>query len=217
MEKVKAFASRTWRELRYIPHIMFHPFDGFWDLKHEKRGSFSTAVILLVLWMLSVICTDQFTGFILNYVETEKVNLFFRSLNVLLPFMVWTLSNWCITTLMEGEGTLKDIFITTAYASAPYSLIQFLLIPLSNFITLDESAFYTLFQSLGLIWFAFLFFCGLSTVHQFTPMKTVFTIILAFLGLVIILFLVMLFLYLVQSVISFVWLLLQEYHLHLNQ
>ena len=78
MEKVKAFASRTWRELRYIPHIMFHPFDGFWDLKHEKRGSFSTAVILLVLWMLSVICTDQFTGFILNYVETEKVNLFFE-------------------------------------------------------------------------------------------------------------------------------------------
>ena len=34
---------RTYKEeLLYSAHLIFHPFDGFWDLKHENRGSRST-------------------------------------------------------------------------------------------------------------------------------------------------------------------------------
>lgn len=34
-------------ELSYAGHIVFHPFDGFWDAKHEKRGSVKAALIFM--------------------------------------------------------------------------------------------------------------------------------------------------------------------------
>ena len=36
-----------WKELLYAFHVMLHPFDGFWDLKHEKRGSVRAASTIL--------------------------------------------------------------------------------------------------------------------------------------------------------------------------
>ena len=32
---------------------MFHPFDGFWDLKHEHRGSVKAAMVLLAMLVLN--------------------------------------------------------------------------------------------------------------------------------------------------------------------
>ena len=34
-------------ELLYAFHVIFHPFDGFWDLKHEKRGGVRGATVSL--------------------------------------------------------------------------------------------------------------------------------------------------------------------------
>jgi len=43
-----AGGKRTYgQELLYVFHIMFHPFDGFWDLKHEKRGSVRAGATIL--------------------------------------------------------------------------------------------------------------------------------------------------------------------------
>ena len=33
--------------LRYALHCIVRPFDGFWDLTHEKRGSMAAAIQLL--------------------------------------------------------------------------------------------------------------------------------------------------------------------------
>ena len=32
-------ATAIKEQMRFALHISTHPFDGFWDLKHEKRGS----------------------------------------------------------------------------------------------------------------------------------------------------------------------------------
>ena len=34
--------------LRYALHCIVRPFDGFWDLTHEKRGSMAAANTLIV-------------------------------------------------------------------------------------------------------------------------------------------------------------------------
>ena len=38
--------------MKYAKYVLFHPFDGFWDLTHEKRGSFAAATTFLVLFLL---------------------------------------------------------------------------------------------------------------------------------------------------------------------
>lgn len=59
------------KELKYSLYIMIHPFDGFYDLKFEKRGSMKSAGILYLLFVLSVIIKRQLTGYLFNPNDTE--------------------------------------------------------------------------------------------------------------------------------------------------
>ena len=45
-----AGGKRTFKEeLLYCFHVMRHPFDGFWDIKHEKRGSMRAALVFIII------------------------------------------------------------------------------------------------------------------------------------------------------------------------
>ena len=45
--------KRFWEELIYGFYVIFHPFDGFYDLKHEKRGSVRASLVFIALTILS--------------------------------------------------------------------------------------------------------------------------------------------------------------------
>ena len=100
---------------------------------------------------------------------------------------------------------MKDIFITTAYSLAPMILFGLPLLLLSNVLTLQESPFYTVLSALSILWFVFLLVCGIMTVHQFTFKKTIATIVLALVAMVIIVCLIMLFFLLTQQIVNFIW------------
>ena len=40
--------ARYWDSLKYATYTMFHPFDGFWDLTHERRGSMAAANTIVI-------------------------------------------------------------------------------------------------------------------------------------------------------------------------
>ena len=40
------------KELRYSLYLTTHPFKGFWEIKHENRGSLRTAVF----WLAAYTC-----------------------------------------------------------------------------------------------------------------------------------------------------------------
>ena len=129
---------RTLSSLKYAGHVIFHPFDGFWDLKHEKRGSLAAANIILLALTLTMILQRQLTGFVFNTNVVEELNIVIIFSSVFVVFLLWCISNWSLTSLMDGEGTFRDIYITSAYALVPMILIYLPLIPLSNAFTNDE-------------------------------------------------------------------------------
>lgn len=197
-------------KVKYAFYIMLHPFKGFWNLKREKIGTVSSASFYLVLLSLVSVASVQLTGFIVNYNNTLNTNLFYVAIRVVLIFMVWVLANWSVTTLIEGEGKLKDIYIATAYALVPYICSAIINIVLSNVIVLQEATFYYLIQSIGLIWSGLLLLIGLLTIHQLSMMKTIVTVIVAVIAMIIIMFLVLMMVSLTQQIINFVSLILQE-------
>lgn len=203
------------RGLRYSTYLIFHPFDGFWDLKHEKRGNLASAIIIVLMLGVTYILRRQLTGFIFNTVKLMELNIFVEILSVALPFMLWCLANWCLTTLMDGEGSFKDIVITTAYALTPIILINLPLIIFSNVITVEEGAFYYFFDSLSVFWAFALIVCGTSVVHQYSMTKTVFTCLLVVVGMGLIIFIALLFFGLLQQMFSFVYTIYQEISLRL--
>ena len=196
--------------LCYSFHVIVHPFDGFWDLKKEKRGNMWSASVILLLLIVVFVIKAQVSGFIVNYSDLSRASIVQQVAVVLLPFFLWCVSNWCITTLMDGEGSFRDIAITTAYALMPLVLINIPMIILSNFITKEEIAFYALLNSISIGWAALLLFVGIMTVHQFSVSKTLATIAIAVVGMVVILFLGLLFVSILQQVLAFLTVLYKE-------
>jgi len=185
-------------------HNMFHPFNGFWELKYENKGKMWFSLLILLLLSVLYVLKRQFTGFIFNPdAGSTDVSLFAEMLYIALPFFLWCVANWSLTTLMDGEGKFKEIVVATAYALVPLVLVQIPLILLSNVITVQEAEFYNLLESIAYIWVAFLLFVGMLTVHQYSVSKTIATMLLTLVVIAIILFLALLFFSLAQQMLNF--------------
>lgn len=197
--------AELWKQLRYTSHVMFHPFDGFWDLKHEHRGSMKAAIVLIAMLVINSILGTQFTGFLYNpNYDGVSLNVFSHFTSVVGTFLLWCVSNWCLTTLMDGEGSFKDIVMVTAYALAPLFVINIPLTFISNIMPLDYEAFYNIISNISVLWAGFLMLSGLMVVHQYSLGKTLLTAVLIVVGMAVIVFLGLLFFNLISQLISFV-------------
>ena len=201
--------------LRYALHLPVHPFAGFWELKHEKRGNPVAGTVILGLAVLSHLFRQQYSGYLFSTYNAAKYNVFTEILTVLLPVFLWVLSNWCLTTLMDGEGNMKDVYVATTYSLAP----MVLLIPLtliSNVMSLGEASYYQFFLSLIFVWVGLLIFFSTMITHQYSLLKTLFTCGLILVGIVVILFIGILFYNLIQRIMSFVISSWQEISFHIS-
>ncbi|MFC5528092.1 YIP1 family protein [Cohnella yongneupensis] len=183
---------------------VFHPFRGFWDAKYEKKGRVWLALVLLLILAILMILKQQYSGFIFNLdVMVYDAKTMDAVKFVIMPFFLWCIANWSLTTLMNGEGKFKEIVTVTGYALIPLVLVQIPLILMSNVLTVKEASFYTLMQNFASIWFLWLIFVGMQTVHQYTIKKTIVTMGLTMVVIGIFLFIGLLFTALLQEMLSF--------------
>lgn len=185
-------------------HVIMHPFDGFWDMKYEQRGKLSVVALIMLLVMGAIIVQQQYAGFLVNYIDPRALNSLTDIIQILFAFFLWSVSNWAVCTLTEGEGKLKDIMMATAYSLVPVVLIYYPTTLLSNVLTQEETAFYYLLNSIALIWSLGLLIVGIMTVHQYTVSKTIVTMFLTIIMAMIIVFLMMLLYSLFQQIVDFV-------------
>ena len=71
--------------LRYALHCIVRPFDGFWDLTHEKRGSMAAANTIVILVLLTNLIKLGATSFVFNPVNWDNVNLILEIATFLVP------------------------------------------------------------------------------------------------------------------------------------
>ena len=197
--------NRTlWSEFCYGFHVMFHPFDGFYDIKHEYRASIKGALLIFALTVASFIYQSIGQGYVMNSVPKD-VSILISIASIALPVILWAVANWCLTTLFDGEGSLRDIFIATCYSLFPLPAFIFATTLYSNFITASEIGFVTLFIGVGYAWVGFLLFFGMQTIHDYTLLKNILTSIASIVGMAFIMFLGVLFSSLIGKIFSFVY------------
>lgn len=189
--------------LRYSLYVITHPFDGFWDLTHENRGSIAAANIIILLALLTSIFKLQFTSFLFIKVIWEYVNIFELILGFLAPILVGCLANWGLTTLFDGKGNMKDIYMGIGYALTPYVLIQLPMTFISNLMTAQEGAFYYYLNTFSVIWCGLLVMCAVMMIHDFTLRKATLTLIATFVGMMLIIFVFLLFFSLVSDAVAY--------------
>ena len=196
--------KRTFKEeFCFGLHLIFHPFDGFWDLKHEKRGSAKTATVILTLTILAFYYQSIGQGYYYNP-QGEYGTIFSQMFSVLIPFVLFIVANWCFTTLFDGEGSLKDIYIATGYALYPMPIFIVISTLLTNVLVGTESQITSMIVVIAAIWMVLLIIIGMQVTHDYSTGKNILTIIATIVGMVFIMFIVLLFTSLISKMGSFV-------------
>ncbi len=190
-------------EVLYAFHVIFHPFDGFWDLKHEKRGSVRGAIFWLILALIAICYQSVGRAYVFNP-RASYTSMFGSLLSLLVPVALWVIGNWCLTTLFEGEGSMKDIFIATCYCAVPLVLLIIPATAITNILTLSEATIYNMLVSVAWVWVGLLLFFGTMVTHDYSIGKNVLTCIGTIIAMAVIIFCVLLFSTLVMKMITFI-------------
>ncbi len=212
--KIKLALKNFWANFFKFPsYVLFHPFDGFDDLKREKKGKVYVAVIFMVMFFLLRIYIYLDESFVLNQRDPMSLNTFVELFSVFLLIFLFTVGNWSITTLMEGKGTYKEIFTVTGYSLFPLIIIGFPAVFFSKYLTLDEIGLYTLAMGFAYFLTGIMLFMGILNIHEYGLLKTILTFILTIVAMAFMAFLGLLFFDLIQQVITFIRAVYQEIRL----
>ncbi len=190
-------------EVLYGFYVIFHPFDGFYDLKHEKRGSIRASLVFIALTILSFFYQGIGQGYVVNPTGRTST-LWSQAISILVPLFLFVLANWCLTTLFEGEGSFKDIFIASSYSLLPLVLFIAPATLASNWVSLSEVQLIDLLIGIAFVWTIMLLFFGTMVTHDYPLFKNLITIAGTIIAMAFIVFLVLLFGMLLSKLISLV-------------
>lgn len=184
---------------------MFHPVDSFWNIRFEKRGSIAAATFFIFLLFLVLIFDRQMRGFLFNPHYGTYLDLGYQLRLVVVLVALPLLSNWSVTTLMDGKGSMRDIYCVIGYSLLPVIIILPITAVITRVLTLNELAYVYMADGLAYGWTLLLAMVGIKEIHQYSWAKTIATLLLTVVAAAIILFICLLFFSLLQEILGFVY------------
>ena len=184
-------------------YILKRPFDGFYRLRHDNEAKIWVAIINIILLWFSISFMNQYASITVATPHPLAHNSLRDGLTVIIILLLWCVSNWSVTSLTDGEGRFKDIFLANCYAMTPLILFIVPATLFTNLLADTEAAFYFMILTIAIIWFIFLLFVGMVVVHNYTAVRALLTVFLTFIALLIIVFLSMLLIALLQQMLGF--------------
>lgn len=203
---IKSLSPKNWdwKKVIWPFRVLTHPIQAFTEIKYEKRGSILLSIVVLALWFFSTIFSYLETGFIFNINSVDSLSAIDQFMSSSMIIILWCVSNWAICTLMNGEGWFHEIWISNCYAVMPNVITIVPLAIASKVLTTDESAFIGIITTAVFIWMVLLMFIANTTIHQYTFGKSLFSMILTILGVLVLLLLGVLIASLFMEIWSFV-------------
>jgi hypothetical protein len=159
---------RMGADLRFLPQMLRHPVDGFYYLKRGEKGSMQSATIIYALMFFVYLLDRLFRGFIFNGNNLTDTPLLPIVFLYFAPAALWVIGNAMVSSINEGEGSIKNIYVMTAYAFAPYLLIVPPTVLLSYVLTLNEAFIIQLLWLVAVIWTGINLFCGVVETHAYS-------------------------------------------------
>ncbi len=191
-------------ERQWLKYTVTHPVEGFEDMRWKKSGSLGAAFLIVGLLFLGEIAYERLFGMQFHIAEDKLFSIVPFIMRSFVLFAVWTIGNWAVCTLLDGEGTMRNICIYSAYALVPYVIQLWIRVFLSHILITDEMVFMEVIKVIGISWTVILLFSAVKSVHQYTFGKTLAAIALTLAAMLIMLVLLILFMSLIQQVWIFI-------------
>ncbi|MFB1051000.1 YIP1 family protein [Paraliobacillus sp. JSM ZJ581] len=160
-------------ELLFLGRFITHPIDSLYYLKEYQKVSKLSAIILFGVLLLEYILSINWTGFLFTDRSMEDINLILEIGVLLVPILLFIVANYMVSTITDGEGKFRDVFIGTIYSLAPVILFLVPITLLSNMLTFNEAFIYDFAMQIIIIWSIVLLFIMIKEVHDFTFFGTI--------------------------------------------
>lgn len=155
-----------------------HPLEGYYDIRVGKEGTALGASILYGLLFLSFMLFMLGKGFIYQYYDVQDLDIGSIVVGFFAFIGLFVVCNYLVTSINDGEGSLKQVYMTVAYATVPLILSLLSITVLSYCVTTNEAFFLDVIMAIGCVWTVVLIFLGLQTVHNYTVKETIRSILL---------------------------------------
>lgn len=188
---------------QWVKHVIFHPFEGFEDMRWKKGGSLKIAFTIVALFFVAFFIGQRVGGFQFVVVSSKYFNIVPYLVQTVVFYAAWVVANWSLCTLFDGEGTLKKIAIYSAYSLVPYIVGTIVRSILSFVLIQNEYVWVNFIYLVGFWWTVVLLVMATKAVHQYSLLKTLVCMAFTVIAMVLLLLLVVLLLSLFQQVYVF--------------
>lgn len=191
-------------KFHYWGYSLLHPFDGFFEIRFRNHGSILLATLLLVAYAVLRCLSYQYTGFVMNMNnidEMDALSIFISTVSVVILAAV---ANWTITTLFNGKGKLKDIYVVICYSLTVLIIGEIIVTFASNFVATEEVMILTSIQMVCYVYFVFLLVAGLGTIHEYSFGGNLASMVLTIVAAAVILFIGVLLFTMLERMFNFV-------------
>ena len=162
-------------------------------------------MVFLVAWFLTSTLRTALAGYLFNTDYGRPLNLLLEASRVAIPFFLWGVANWCITTLFSGEGRFTEILTAEGYAVVPLIFSNLLVLIFSNVFSYQETMYIQFIDTAAILLTAFLLLVGMLQIHQYTLTRTLISSAFTILGIAAILFIALLCVSLIQQIATFLY------------
>ena len=184
--------------------LITHPLDAFNDIKYEGKASLALANIMVALFLFERLIGEACTAYLFGAPEAERMGFWMILATTVGLVLIWSICNWAVSTLFDGEGAFKEIWIMTAYSLLPYLFLYPISVALSYVASSDEAVMLSVLSVIAVGWTLILAFLGMIVCQQFTVSKTVILAVVTALAIFALLFLGLLFFSISQQIVSFI-------------
>lgn len=164
------------KDLGLMFTFMRNPRETVYEIKFKKRASLVGAIVLYVLFAAIQILKIYLTGYLFNNVgRSDGLRTILLST---LPLLLLVVCNYYVSSVRDGEGKFKDIFIGFIYALSPYIVLSIPLFLISNITTYNEQAIYYLVVGIVYAWCGINIILTIMELHDYSFWKAIINILL---------------------------------------
>lgn len=163
--------------------VLFHPADGFRELRNYR--SFASACVLLLLAFAVRVASILLTAFHMTGLQPEDANIVLEIVRIIFPLLSWSVCCYLITSITDGESFLGNVFLAVAYSMLPYIVFTLPISALTLLLTRDEKVVYVTLNSIVWVWVGLLLLINIAVMNDYTFKKTVGVALLSLFALVI--------------------------------
>lgn len=201
---------------RLMLYSVLHPFVGYEEMRYKKKISYRFMLLVYAALVVLGVLEQQYMGRSFSMNSSADTSIFNIAVVRLVIILLFAVSNWAFSVLMNGKATFAQICGFTMISIIPYIICGVLRVGLSHVMVASEGVFLTVLMAVGIICSFALMMIAFSVFHEYEIGRSLFIFIITIIGMLLIAILGFLIYSLAQNVIDFIKTIFSEILYRLN-